>query len=337
TTGMLAHALLAGGVDPSFVVGATVPQLGGGSRSGHGPHFVAEACEYDRSFLHLRPAVAVITNVEADHLDCYGNLDNIKTAFRAFADLTPDDSGAVIANADDAHSRSALAGRSVTWVGQADDAAWSWINATVDAGCWRADIVHHGEIACGLRLSVPGKHNLYNAVMAIAAAAACGMEPRVAAEHISTFRGADRRMTHLGRVNESDVVDDYGHHPTEIAVTLDALRQRYRPRRLICVFQPHQHSRTRQLLADFARCFTAADEVVLPDVYSVRDDPEDKFVGSDTLAEEIAKTGHTARHIGTFADCDTYLRNTLEPGDLCVTMGAGDVHVIGEGLVGNAE
>lgn len=328
TTSMLAHALLAAGRDPSFVVGATVPQLGGGSRSGNGPAFVAEACEYDRSFHHLRPKVSVITNIEADHLDCYGSLENIKAAFTEFARLTPPD-GVIIGNADDAHSREALADlEGVTWVGLKGE--WSWKNAGSSRGCWQATITKAGNAVGEVKLGVAGAYNLQNATMALAAADACGLDPATAARHLSDFKGADRRMTHVGTFNGAHVVDDYGHHPTEIRVTLDALRQHYCPRRLVCVFQPHQHSRTRHMLAEFARAFDDAETVILPDVYSVRDDLADRFVGSGQLAEAI---GGGARHIAEFVDVVKYLRETVISGDLVVTMGAGDVYRIANSLV----
>ena len=337
TSSMLAHALVQIGQDPSFVIGATVPQLGGGSRSGGGRAFVAEACEYDRSFHHLRPDVAVVTNIEADHLDCYGTLENVIGAFRHFAGLVRP-GGRVVACAGDENSRRALAGFGhVEWVGEAAESGdWSWAGVSADAGRFRADVLRGGEPVARLALRVPGRHNLFNATCALAAAAACGVDVEAAADALSTFAGVDRRMTHLGQCNGADVVDDYGHHPTEIRVTLDALRQRYEPRRLVCVFQPHQHSRTRHLLGEFAQCFEAADEVVLPDVYSVRDAAEDKFVGSAELCREIAATGQRARHVPTFAECADVLRGEVGEGDLVVTMGAGPVDEVGRRLVAPA-
>jgi UDP-N-acetylmuramate--alanine ligase len=332
TSSMLAHALLTCGADPSFVIGATAPQLGGGSRSGGGRAFVAEACEYDRSFHHLRPDVAVITNIEADHLDCYGTLENVVAAFGQFAkQVRP--GGVVIACANDANCRAALAevDALIEWVGPGGE--WDWRDVTADAGRCRADVVRRGEVVARLELALPGEHTLFNATAALAAAVACGVDIHQAAAALGTFQGVDRRMTHLGRVNGADVVDDYGHHPTEIRVTLDALRRRYEPRRLVCVFQPHQHSRTRHLLGEFARCFADADEVVLPDVYSVRDAAEDKFVGSGELCREIKATGKPARHIAAFEDVADTLRAEVVAGDLVVTMGAGPVDTVGKLLV----
>jgi UDP-N-acetylmuramate--alanine ligase len=195
--------------------------------------------------------------------------------------------------------------------------------------------VHYkGSAACTLRLSVPGRHNLMNATMAFAACRACGVDLDRAADAIGTFAGVDRRMSEVGRFNGAIVVDDYGHHPTEIRATLNALRQRYQPRRLLCVFQPHQHSRTRFLLNDFAESFTEADETIVPDIYFVRDsEAERQRVSSADLVERINARGQRARHLPQFELILEYLREEAADGDLIVTMGAGNVWEIGRELV----
>lgn len=339
TTAMTAFALMKCGADPSFVVGGTVPQLGGGSHSAQGRAFVAEACEFDRSFHNLRPKVAVITNVEADHLDCYKDLDEIIESFRTFAKLVPGD-GLVLVNGVDRNARKAVAGVDATVQTVAIDATadWAGITTAVEDGCYHGEIQRDGRTVGQLRLSVAGIHNFFDATMAIAACAACGIEPAWAADALSEFRGVDRRMTEVGRYRRAIIVDDYGHHPTEIRTTLKALRQKYSPDRLLCVFQPHQHSRTRHLLDEFAKAFVDADETIIPEIYFVRDsEAERQRVTAEDLVERINQNGQNAMHLATFKQITDLLRDELGAGDVMVTMGAGNVWEIGRDLVAEAE
>jgi UDP-N-acetylmuramate--alanine ligase len=336
TTAMIAYALTRCGTDPSFVVGGTVPQLGGGSQSGAGNVFVAEACEFDHSFHNLRPRVAIITNIEEDHLDCYKDIDDIVSSFRTFARLVPAD-GLIIANGQDARVGQAIGGLStpVEWVALEREATWSTRANGFENGCPRGHVLREGKLVAELKLAVAGEHNLFNATTAVAACAACGVEPAKAAEALATFTGVDRRMTRVGTYNGATVVDDYGHHPTEVRATLKALRERYQPRRLFCVFQPHQHSRTRFLLNDFATSFSAADETIVPDIYFVRDsDAERSRVSAEDLVERVSGNGQKARHLARFDAIVDYLRGQVGEGDLVVTMGAGNVWEIGRELVG---
>jgi len=337
TTAMTALALLECGLDPSFVVGGTAPQLGGvGSRSGGGDAFVAEACEYDRSFHNLAPTVAVILNIEEDHLDCYKNIYEIIESFRKFSSIVPQ-GGKIIANGRDANVAKVImnAGVPVETVSINGETTWSVRPRGIINGCHQGQVLLNGVPVATLRLSVAGEHNLMNATMALAAACACGADPEQAAAAISSFKGVDRRMTEMGTFNGATVVDDYGHHPTEIRATLAALREKYAPERLICVFQPHQHSRTRFLLDDFAVSFTAADETILPDIYFVRDSEEERHaVCAQDLAKKIIAAGQNAVHIPDFAAIVSYLKTHARPGDLIVTMGAGNVNEIGAELVG---
>ncbi len=336
TTAMAAYALIESGLDPSFVVGGTVPQIGGaGSRSGSGDSFVAEACEYDRSFHNLAPTVALITNIEEDHLDCYKNIYEIIESFRKFAQLVPND-GIVIANGRDANVAKVIKDLNcgVQTVSLGADTTWSTLPRGIVNGCYQGQVCWRGRPVATLRMSVAGEHNLLNATMALAAAHACGADIEKAADALSRFRGVDRRMTHVGEIAGATVVDDYGHHPTEVRTTLKALRERYNPRRLICVFQPHQHSRTRHLLEDFAVSFSAADHVVMPDIYFVRDSEEERrSVCASDLVRMINANGQHALHIPSFEEIVTHLRRTMQAGDLVVTMGAGNVNEIGLELI----
>ena len=338
TSAMLCYALVQCGLDPSFVVGGNVRQLGGGSRSGRGEHFVAEACEFDRSFHQLRPRVAILNNIEAEHLDCYGTLDAVIESFRAFALLTPADGGLIIARGDDANVRRAIdgIGRRVETFGFAASDDWRIEATDVVRGGHGGRIFRGNEPVATLRPGIPGRHNLLNATCALAAAVACGADVARAASALGEFVGVDRRMSEVGTFNGATLVDDYGHHPTEIRVTLSALRQKYQPERLICVFQPHQYSRTRLLLNDFATCFDDADLVIVPEIYSVRDSAEDKAaVSSAMLVERInARAPGRASHVATFPDVIEHLRRIAAPGDAVVTMGAGNVNDIARTLAG---
>ena len=336
TTAMISFAMLECGADPSFVVGGTVPQLGGGSRSGKGRAFVAEACEFDRSYHKLSPRVAVITNIEEDHLDCYKDIHEIVESFRQFAKLVPAD-GLILANGQDSRVLQALAGlkQSVELVALAEGFSWSTKPGDLLNGCYTGAVSYKGSAVGNLKLSVPGLHNLFNATVAVAACAAYGLDPAKAAEAVGRFTGVDRRMTEVGEYNGARVIDDYGHHPTEIRATLGAIRQKYRPTRLICVFQPHQHSRTRFMLEDFATSFSDADQTIVPDIYFVRDsEAERQSVCSQDLVQRIQQAGQTARHFSELPAIVEYLKQESRPGDLIVTMGAGNVWEIGRDLIG---
>jgi len=215
----------------------------------------------------------------------------------------------------------------------------SWVTKVlgIENGCYRGEIRHDGAVVAQIALRVPGRHNLFNATMAVAACAAAGVDAAKAAEAVGRFTGVDRRMTEMGRYNGAIVVDDYGHHPTEIRATLKALRERYEPKRLFCVFQPHQHSRTRFLLDDFAASFISATETVVPDIYFVRDSEEERQrVTSSELVERIIDHGQQATHIAKLSDIPQYLRERIGEGDVVVTMGAGNVWEIARDLVDRA-
>ncbi len=288
-----------------------------------------------------------MTNIDGDHFDCYQGMDDIVESFREFARLVPRD-GLILANGQDEPTRRAVNGLAapVEWVtiegGPADagqrEPHGHWCTRITGERCgqYSGGVWHDGRVVAHLGLSVAGRHNLFNATMAVAACRACGIDPASAADAISSFRGVDRRMTEVGTYAGATVVDDYGHHPTEIRATLAALRERYRPRRLLCVFQPHQHSRTRFLLDDFAASFGQADETIVPDIYFVRDSEDERSrVNASHLVDKVTACGRSAVHLPDFAEIVRYLRGRAGPGDLVVTMGAGDVWRIGKELVGD--
>lgn len=335
TTGMIAYTMTLCQQDPSWVVGGTVPQLKGGSGSGTGKAFVVEACEYDRSFHNLFPTVALITNIDADHLDCYKDINDIIESFRTFISRIPNH-GLIICDGADENVRKAVAGAPcrVETVAVGQPATWSVVPTGIVNGCQTGQILREGKVVASLQLSVPGEHNLFNATMAVAACAACGVQPDMAAATVSTFTGVDRRMSHVGSYRGAIVVDDYGHHPREIRATLRALREQYQPRRLFCCFQPHQYSRTRLLFSEFAACFADADQAILADIYRCRDSEEDvKAVNTPMLVEAVRKNGRDAVHVPDFTGMVKYLKTRVGEGDLVLTIGAGNIWEVGKELV----
>ncbi len=335
TTAMTAHVLLATGRDPSFVVGATSAQLGGSSRAGNGDNFVVEACEYDRSFHNLHPRIGVVLNIEEDHLDYYKDLDEIIGSFAQFMSQV-EPGGLVLTSATDPNCLKAArkAGAKVETYAIDAPADWQATGIRRYQGKAHFQVTYKGKKMGRLCLTIAGRHNVGNALVAAAIASNCGVSWDELAGAIESFRGADRRSQLIGQADGVTYVDDYGHHPTEIRATLLALREHYRPERLICVFQPHQHSRTRFLLDDFARSFAHADVVIVPDIYFVRDSEADrKAVNSQMLVDRIKANGREAIYIPDFKSIVEHIISTRQPGDLVVSMGAGPVWEVTDELV----
>ncbi len=345
TAAMLCHVLVRCGLDPSFIVGADCPQIGGGSRTGaatvpgDGPYsggpgiLVAEACEFNRSFHHHRPIIGLINNLEEDHLDVYGNLDAIVDAFAEFARLLPpaQRGGRLLIAHDDAHRDAVIKSLvcDVETFGYNEDADY---HVVFDALNSRVEVCVENQILCTWSdYAMPGAHNALNSAAAAILAHYLGAQWKEIAAALTSFEGVNRRMQRLGIrcvANDGQVIvyDDYGHHPTEIDATLRALRQAEHPKRLICVFQPHQHSRTRFLLEDFAQSFSSADVVIVPHIYFVRDSEVEKHkVRAADLVDRLLKRGVTAMHLYPFDAIVEHLNVMCRDGDLVVIMGAGPV------------
>jgi UDP-N-acetylmuramate--alanine ligase len=338
TTALLAHILLSSGLDPSFVVGATSAQLGGSARSGNGDFFVVEACEFDRSFHNLHPQFAVALNIEEDHLDYYKDIHEIVDSFGVFLSQV-DPTGVVLISATDENCAQAakMALARVETYGIDTAADWQALGIRRFQGKAHFAVNYRGKPMGRLALAIAGRHNVGNALVAAALATHCGVAWDKIAAAVESFHGADRRSQLLLTTPAPQnvrLVDDYGHHPTEIRATLLALREHYRPERLICVFQPHQHSRTRFLLDDFARSFAHADLTIVPDIFFVRDSEADrKAVSAAMLVEKIEANGREAKYIADFPAIVDYLLADLRPGDLIVSMGAGPVWKVTDELV----
>jgi UDP-N-acetylmuramate--alanine ligase len=328
TTSMVSYILSRAGFEPSYVCGGLISQLGSNAAPGAGKHLVVEACEYDRSFLNLSPACAVITNIEEDHLDYYKDITEIIGAFREFAGKC---SGPVIGSADNAPSAALLAefkGKGESFSIE-KDADWRARNIEVFDGRWSFDLLKYGRPYGRYTLGVAGQHNVSNGLAAIAAATWAGVGQEIVQVALAEFSGAARRFQKLGEKNGALVIDDYGHHPTEVQATLRAAKERYPDRKIWCVFQPHQTSRTKIFMKEFARSFADASVVLLPEIYEARPNGERK-VSSAELAQAISENGKAALFMPTFDEVVAFLREKATPDCLILTMGAGNVDQIAQ-------
>ncbi|HET7037082.1 MAG TPA: UDP-N-acetylmuramate--L-alanine ligase [Thermomicrobiaceae bacterium] len=326
TCGMLALGLERAGESPSFAVGAVVSQLGSNARLGAGRVFVAEADEFDYSFLWLRPAVAVINSIEWDHPDIFPRFEDVEDAFDRFTQrIRP--GGTLVIGADDPGCRALLsrrpwpAGTRVVTFGLSEHADWR-----IERVAGR-DHFHGPGGTLRLRLAVPGIHNRRNAAAALAAAAALGIAPARLAPGLEEFSGVGRRFERRGEANGVTVIDDYAHHPTEIRVNITAARERYPAARVVALFQPHTFSRTRLLLDEFAQALSLADEVVLAPIYAAREQ-DDLGVSSADIAARI--NGPCVALAESVEEAGRLSAERARPGDVLLVLGAGDIPRAGE-------
>lgn len=335
TSGWLSFLLSKAELSPNWIVGAEVSQLADSSGVGKGDAFIAEACEYDRSFLNLHPQVGVILNIEQDHLDYYKDEAEIVEAFGDFACGIAED-GVLVANGADINTQRSLEklrkqiqnGRKarIDTFGFSDKATFSAQNISESQGLSSFDIFHNGNNLGRAKISVPGHHNVLNALAVTAAAMDCGVNKDRILEFLGEFTGVDRRLMLKAQIDGITIMDDYAHHPTEIRAALSAVRARFSPKRLICIFEPHQYSRTRFLLDDFAQSFKFADITIVPEIYFVRDTEEmKKQVNAQILVDKICSRGSKAVFIPSFNEIVEYLKVNVKKGDLVVTMGAGNI------------
>lgn len=330
TTSMVSEILLEAEKDPTITVGGILPAIHSNVKIGHSPYFVAEACEYFDSFLQFTPLVGVILNVEADHLDYFKTLDNIRRSFHAFAQRIPA-GGLLVLNASIAHPEELEENLhcSVETFGLKENACWQARNIVHEPnGKNSFDVYYQGEFYTSVHLDIPGKHNITNALAAVASAHFLDIPAEVCARGLSHFTGVNRRFQRKGEKRGIVVIDDYAHHPTEIMATLSAARN-VRHNKLWCVFQPHTYSRTKNLFDEFGRAFGDADEIIVADIYAARE-TDDGTISAAMLAERIAKEGGNARYVGDFAAIRQHLETHCRTGDLLLTVGAGDVYKIGE-------
>ena len=340
TTSMITEILLAADADPTISVGGILNSIGGNIRVGRSDLFVTEACEYTNSFLSFFPRIGMILNIEEDHLDFFKDLEDIRNSFHKFAKLLPADGCLIINGAIDRLQEITgdLDCRVITFNKEAvnsDGSAADYYPSDItfdEFGHPSFTLHRNGEVAGSFSLQVPGEHNVCNAIASIALADLLKIDREVTASALHGFTGTDRRFEYKGTIGGVTIVDDYAHHPTEIAATLHAAAN-YPHKTLWCVFQPHTYTRTKAFMKDFAKALSLADKVVLADIYAARE-TDTLGISSETLQTEIRALGHECYYFPSFDEIENFLLENCINGDLLITMGAGDVVKIGENLLG---
>ena len=334
TTSMVTSILLEADADPTVSVGGMLPSIGGNIRIGKSKCFVTEACEYTNSFLSFFPTMEVILNIDMDHLDFFKDLDDIRHSFTRFANLLPED-GLLVINADIERYEEICKDTKcrVVTVSGTKNADYTAGSVTYDdKGCAAFDVIKGGNIYMKIHLSVPGEHNIATALAAVAVCDNLGIGTEDIAEGLNKFTGTDRRFQYKGKIGEVTVIDDYAHHPTEIAATLAAAKN-YPHKKLWLVFQPHTYTRTKALFDEFAKALSAADEVVLADIYAARE-KDNLGISSADLCEAVKNRGTSSHYFGSFDEIENFLLQSCSPGDLLITMGAGDIVKVADNLLG---
>lgn len=328
TTSMSTHILMAADMDPTVMIGGTLPLLNAGHRVGRGNTIILESCEYYNSFLSFSPTVAVILNIEADHLDFFKDLEDVKSSFRKFAALTPEN-GFIVANADDENTMDALAplNRPIMTFGLTDKAKVYAANIQRRGAHTEFDVMYKGGRFVHVRLQVPGIHNVKNALAATAAAICLGVSPVAVKYGLAAFTGANRRFEFKGKYNGADVYDDYAHHPGELKALIDAVKP-LGYKRMILVFQPHTYTRTNALMDDFIEQLRRPDLTYLAEIYAAR---EQNTLGISSM--DLTREIPNSLYFKTFEELEKSLKWTASPGDIILTVGAGDVYKVGEHLV----
>lgn len=333
TTSMISHILLAADLDPTISVGGILKAIGGNIRVGKSETFITEACEYTNSFLHFFPKISVILNIEEDHLDFFKDLEDIRHSFHQFAGLLPDD-GTLVINGEIGNYQEIYRDLSCNIVTYGASSSFDYSAGNIsynEKGCVSFDLFRHGEYTDRIVLSVTGDHNVSNALSAIAVADLLGIPMETTKKGLLSFSGTDRRFEYKGEFNGVTVVDDYAHHPTEIEATLKAAKH-YPHEKVWCVFQPHTYTRTKAFFHEFADALSHTDHLILADIYAARE-TDTLGVSSAALAEEVKKRGTDAYYFPTFDAIESFLRENCRPGDLLITMGAGDIVKVGEELL----
>ena len=334
TTSIASHIFLSAGLDPTISVGGILPVIGGNIRIGHSPNFITEACEYTNSFLKFFPTIGIILNIEEDHMDFFKDIDDIRSSFRRFAELIPED-GTLIISADIDRYDELVKGlkcKVMTFSATNPDADYSATNITYDEkGNASFTAITHGDKKGPFSLQVPGLHNVGNSLACLCLADTMGISDDIVAHALRDFKGTERRFEYKGQTNGFTIIDDYAHHPTEIKATLESAK-RYPHKKLWVAFQPHTYTRTKAFLQDFADALSQADHVILADIYAAREkDPGD--ISSKDIADLIVAGGGEATYLGGFEEIKKFILKNLLAGDLLITMGAGNIVEIGEDLL----
>lgn len=334
TTSIASHIMLEAGMDPTISVGGILPAIGGNIRIGKSANFITEACEYTNSFLKFFPTIGIILNIEADHLDFFKDIEDIRRSFRKFAERLPAD-GTLIINADIERYEEITNGlpcRILTFSVDDDTADFSAADITYNEyGCGSFTLVQSGKKTDHYRLNVPGEHNISNTLSCLALASLFGIPAESIQSGLSKYNGTERRFEKKGTCNGATIIDDYAHHPTEMTATLTSAL-RYPHNTLWVVFQPHTYSRTKSLLPEFAKALSLADKIVLTDIYAAREkDPGD--ISSKDIVDLLTKSGKEVHYLREFDRIEKFFEKNLTTGDLLITMGAGNIVEVGEALV----
>ena len=335
TTSMISQILLEAKTDPTITVGGILEAINGNLRVGESEVFISEACEYTNSFLNFRPKYSIILNVEAEHLDFFKDLDDIRKSFHKFAANTLADGATIINGEIDNYTEivKGLPQRIITY-GLNSSYDYYAENITYDEkACAIFSVMHDGQKIMDVHLNVPGKHNVSNSLAAIALCDIMDIPNEAVISGLLKFGGANRRFQYKGKIDGITIIDDYAHHPTEIKATLTAAAN-YPHERLVLVFQPHTYSRTKAFLDDFAEVLSMADVVVLADIYAAREQ-NTYGVSSKDILNLLKKKGTEAYYLPSFEEIEKFLLKNCINGDLLITMGAGNVVEIGEALLGS--
>jgi UDP-N-acetylmuramate--alanine ligase len=334
TTSMISQILLQAETDPTISVGGILKAIDGNIRVGNSEVFVTEACEYTNSFLNFYPKISVILNIEEDHMDFFKDIHDIRSSFKKFANNLPDN-GTLVINGDIENWQEITADLKceVITYGSIDSNTYSAANIEFDTLAHPTfDLIKDKKVIDKISLHVPGLHNVYNALSAIAVAHKLGISDSEIKKGIMAYSGTDRRFEYKGEIGGITIIDDYAHHPTEITATLNAAKN-YPHKMTWCVFQPHTYTRTKAFLGDFAKALSIADKVVLADIYAARE-VNTLGISSQTLLKELKKLGCDAYYFPSFDEIENFLLENCMHGDLLITMGAGDILKVGESLLG---
>ena len=333
TTSMFSSVLLAAETDPTISVGGILEAIGGNIRVGKSETFITEACEYTNSFLSFYPTMSIILNIEEDHMDFFKDLDDIMNSFRLFAKKLPKD-GVLVINKEIKDYEKIVEGLECKVITYGTDPSCTYHAKNIQfnaQGYGEFDVMHHHTKLGHIVLSVPGQHNVSNALAVICAARKLGISMEQIQAGLLGFSGANRRFQHKGELNGVTIIDDYAHHPTEIRTTLEAAKN-YPHKEIWCIFQPHTYTRTKAFFKEFAESLSLADHVILADIYAARE-TDTLGVSSALLCEEIKKLGADCHYFPTFGEIEEFVKSHCVHGDLLITMGAGDVVNIGENLL----
>ena len=335
TTSMISMCFLEANLDPTVQVGAILKPLNGNYRVGKSDYFVLESCEYVESFLQFHPKTEIVLNIDNDHLDYFKNLDNIKLSFKKFVGLLPDD-GLLVLNMDDENSNDLYKftnAKTVTYALEDDRANFIARNITFnDDGFPTFDVYRNRAFYKTFTLSVPGKHNVYNALATIATCHEYGIDKEIIKTALQKYTGAHRRFEYVGEINGAKIYDDYGHHPTEIQATYEAMKEKKFNRSWV-IFQPHTYSRTAEHLINFAKSLNGFDNIIIADIYAARETNE-LGITSQNLVDEINKIKKHAIFIKDFDEIAKYIRERVMPDDIIITLGAGPITNLGPKIIG---